>query len=152
MSMHLEDIDQIVADTGQGPEAAIPILQSIQDRYRYLPIEALERVCETTQISATQLFGVATFYAQFRLTPVGEHIVKVCHGTACHVGGAFGLTEALEGHLGINAGETTADMKLTVDRVACVGCCSLAPVIMVDDSTYGRLDRKKVVKLIDEYR
>ena len=152
MSIELGEIDAIVEDRGRGPEAAIPILQAIQTRFRYLPIEALERVAATTEISSTELYGVATFYAQFRLTPVGEHIIKVCHGTACHVGGAPGLTEALCDHLGIAPGATTPDMKITVDQVACVGCCSLAPVVMVDDDTFGRLDRKKVAKLADGYK
>jgi NADH:ubiquinone oxidoreductase subunit E len=150
--MDLSEIDDIIREKGKGPEAAIPILQAIQTRFRYLPIEALERVCETTEISSTELFGVATFYAQFRLTPVGKHIFKVCHGTACHVGGAPGVSEALCDHLGIPPGGTTADMQITVDRVACVGCCSLAPVVMVDEATYARLDRKKVVALANQYK
>ena len=151
MTIDLAEVDQMVQELGTGPEMAIPILQAIQTRYRYLPMEALERVAEITEISATDLFGVATFYAQFRLTPVGEHLIKVCHGTACHVGGADNLTEALEERLGVKVSEggTTPDMKFTLDSVACVGCCSLAPVVMIDSTTFGRLDRKKVVKLLD---
>ena len=151
MPIDLNEIDGIVKEKGSGPQAAIPILQAIQEKYRFLPIEALERVCAVTEISATELFGVATFYAQFRMTPVGEHMIKVCHGTACHVGGADGLTEALEGELKVDTLGNTADMKFTVDRVACVGCCSLAPVVMIDATTYGRLDRKKVVKVLENY-
>jgi NADH:ubiquinone oxidoreductase subunit E len=152
MQVDLSQIDEIIKSKGSGPEAAIPILQAVQDQYRYLPTEVLEYVSANTDISATELYGVATFYAQFRMTPVGEHLVKVCHGTACHVGGASGLTEALSDDLGVEPGGTTPDMKLTIDQVACVGCCSLAPVVMVDSSTYGRLDRKKVVKLIQRYK
>jgi NADH:ubiquinone oxidoreductase subunit E len=154
MAVDLAEVETIIRETGAGPEQAIPILQAVQERFRFLPLEALEYIAEKTEISATELYGVATFYAQFRMTPVGEHLVKVCHGTACHVGGADGLTEALEGELGVKveSGGTTPDMKLTVDRVACVGCCSLAPVVMVDGTTYGRLDRKKVVKVIEKYR
>ena len=154
MSIELTEIDDIIAEKGKGPEAAIPILQAVQEKYRFLPLEALEHVAQHTDISATELFGVATFYAQFRMTPVGEHLIKVCHGTACHVGGAGGLTEALEDELAVKVveGGTTEDMKFTVDRVACVGCCSLAPVVMVDGTTYGRLDRKKVVKVVEKYR
>lgn len=151
MSIDLREIDGIIQEKGKGPQAAIPILQAIQEKYRFLPIEVLEHVCETTEISATELYGVATFYAQFRMTPVGEHLIKVCHGTACHVGGAGNLTEALQDELQVDAGGNTADMKFTVDRVACVGCCSLAPVVMIDSATYGRLDRKKVVKLLENY-
>ncbi len=151
MTVELGEIDAIIKEKGSGPEAAIPILQAIQEKYRYLPMEALEHVCATTSISSTELYGVATFYAQFRMEPVGEHLIKVCHGTACHVGGAGGLTEALEDKLGIKSGGTTEDMKYTVDRVACVGCCSLAPVVMIDEATFGRLDRKKVVKLLENF-
>lgn len=151
MTVELGEIDAILHEKGSGPEAAIPILQAIQEKYRFLPMEALEHVCATTEISSTELFGVATFYAQFRMTPVGEHIIKVCHGTACHVGGAGGLTEALEGKLHVKSGETTEDKKFTIDRVACVGCCSLAPVVNVDETTFGRLDRKKVVKILENF-
>jgi NADH:ubiquinone oxidoreductase subunit E len=151
MTVELSEIDAIIREKGSRPESAIPILQAIQEKYRFLPIEALEHVCTTTDISSTELFGVATFYAQFRMSPVGEHLLRVCHGTACHVGGAGGLTEALEGELGVASGETTEDMKFTIDRVACVGCCSLAPVVMIDNATFGRLDRKKVVKLLENF-
>lgn len=154
MTIELTEIDDIIKTKGTGPEAAIPILQAVQEHYRYLPLEALEHVAQHTEISATELFGVATFYAQFRMTPVGEHLIKVCHGTACHVGGAGGLTDTLEGDLEVKVAEggTTSDMKFTVDHVACVGCCSLAPVVMIDGKTFGRLDRKKVVKVVDKYR
>lgn len=154
MTVELAELDEIIAEKGKGPENAIPILQAIQERFRFLPLEALEHVAANTEISSTELFGVATFYAQFRMTPVGEHLIKVCHGTACHVGGAGGLTEALEDDLEVKVaqGGTTPDMKLTIDSVACVGCCSLAPVVMIDGTTYGRLDRKKVVKLVQKYK
>jgi NADH:ubiquinone oxidoreductase subunit E len=149
MSIDMAKVDSIVAEKGGSPQMAIPILQAIQDEFRYIPLEVIERIAATTEMSETQLFGVATFYTQFRLEPVGEQIVKVCHGTACHVGGAEGLTEALEDKLGIRDGENTPDMKYTLTSVACVGCCSLAPVVMVDDKTYGNLDRKKAAKIIE---
>ena len=133
-------------------EEIIPILQKVQESYSFLPEDSMKEIARFTRVPESDIYGVATFYAQFRMTPVGEHLVKVCHGTACHVGGATNLTEALEGELGIKSGETTADMKLTVDGVACVGCCSLAPVVMIDNATFGRLDRKKVVKLIQDYK
>ncbi len=96
-----------------------------------------------------QIYGVATFYAQFRFQPVGRHICRVCHGTACHVAGAKGISEALESHLGIKDGETTPDREFTLETVSCLGCCSLAPVIMIGGVTYGNLapnDMKKVLK------
>lgn len=149
MSLDLTLVDKIVAQKGTTPDMAIPILQAIQDRLRHIPLEAIERIAATTEMTESQLYGIATFYAQFRLTPVGEKILKVCHGTACHVSGADGLTEALEQRLGILNGENTPDMKYTLSSVACVGCCSLAPVVMVDQKTYGKLDRKKAAEIID---
>jgi NADH-quinone oxidoreductase subunit E len=133
-------------------EMLIPVLQHIQSEFGYLPPEAISASSRHLRVSEARVFGVASFYAQFRLEPVGRFILKVCHGTACHVGGASGLTDALCDHLGVKDGGTTEDMQYTVDSVACVGCCSLAPVMMVGNSTHGRLDRKKVVKLLDEYR
>jgi NADH:ubiquinone oxidoreductase subunit E len=151
MTVDLAKVDAIVDQVGSDPTKAIPVLQSIMGEFRYVPLEAIERIAQKTEMTETQLYGVATFYSQFRLTPVGEKIVKVCHGTACHVGGAEGLTESLEARMGVKDGENTADMKYTLSSVACVGCCSLAPVVMVDDKTFGRLDRKKAAKIIDEY-
>lgn len=149
MEIDMSKVDSIVAAKGGSVQMAIPVLQAIQDEFRYIPLEVIERIAKTTEMTEAQLYGVATFYTQFRLEPVGEKIVKVCHGTACHVGGAEGLTESLEERLGIKDGENTPDMKYTLSSVACVGCCSLAPVVMVDDKTYGNLDRKKAAKVID---
>lgn len=151
MEINLEKVDNIVANWGKGPQMAIPILQSVQEEFRYIPLEAIERIAANSEMTESQLYGVATFYTQFRLEPVGERIVKVCHGTACHVGGAEGLTESMESRLGIKNGENTPDMKYTLASVACVGCCSLAPVVMVDNTTFGRLDRKKAAKIIDGF-
>jgi NADH:ubiquinone oxidoreductase subunit E len=150
MSLDLKKIDTIVEAKGRSREMAIPILQEIQETFRYIPIDALQHIAKTTEMTESQLFGIATFYAQFRLQPVGEKMVKVCHGTACHVSGAEGITEAMEKRLGIMDGENTADMKYTLTKVACVGCCSLAPVVMVDTKTYGSLDRKKAAAVIDK--
>lgn len=150
MDIDLAKVDAIVANLGKDPTKAIPVLQAVQEEFRFVPLKVIERIAETTDMSEAQLYGVATFYTQFRLKPVGEKIIKVCHGTACHVGGAEGLTEAMESRLGVKDGENTPDMKFTLDSVACVGCCSLAPVIMVDDKTYGKLDRKKAALIIDD--
>ena len=143
-------VDHIIAEKGRSADMAIPVLQAIQETFRYIPLEAIERIAASTEMTESQLFGIATFYAQFRLTPVGERIVKVCHGTACHVSGAEGITESMEERLGFKVGENTPDMKYTLTKVACVGCCSLAPVVMVDDKTYGKLDRKKSAGIIDQ--
>lgn len=149
MTIDIAKVDAIVAEKGTSPHLAIPVLQAVQEHFRYIPLDAIERIAQTTEMTETQLYGVATFYTQFRLEPVGERIIKVCHGTACHVGGAEGLTESLEARLGIKDGENTPDMRYTLESVACVGCCSLAPVVMVDDKTYGKLDRKKAAEIID---
>ncbi len=145
-------VDGIVARCGAGPEAAIPILQEIQARFRYLPRAALVRVCETTDISPAQVEGVATFYSQFRHLPVGRHLISVCVGTACHVAGARSITEAIRRHLEIAEDEDTdADGLFTVQEVACLGCCALAPVIRVDDRTYGRLTPATAPRALERF-
>ena len=136
----LSFIGEIVSEEGRGKDAAIPILRSIQTHYGYLPDEALRKVCEETEITPAQIAGVSTFYAQFRLSPVGKYIVKLCHGTACHVSGIGQITEELRRHLSIAPGEDTDPSRLfTLEKVACLGCCSLAPVIMIDEETAGRM-------------
>jgi NADH-quinone oxidoreductase subunit E len=126
----------------------IPLLQGTQDIFGYIPEDAFELFNQKLGLNISNMYGVATFYSQFRLSPVGKHIIKVCHGTACHVLNAPKLTEALEDSLKIKDGETTDDGLFTLESVACLGCCSLAPVIMVGDETYGKLDGKKAVKII----
>jgi NADH:ubiquinone oxidoreductase subunit E len=136
----LNPVTGFVSQYGTEKEAAIPILQSIQSHYGYLPDEALEKVCELTEISPAQIAGTSSFYSQFRKSPLGDHIVKVCHGTACHVSGIVPITEEIHRHLHIEEGEDTDPSgTFTVEKVACLGCCSLAPVMMIDDETVGRL-------------
>jgi NADH:ubiquinone oxidoreductase subunit E len=133
-------VDRIVDREGTSSEAVIRILQAIQSQYRYLPDEALRRVVELTEATPAQIAGTSSFYARFRRSPVGEHVVRVCHGTACHVSGARQIDEELRRHLGIPDGaDTDPARRFTLDQVACLGCCSLAPVLMVDDRTAGRL-------------
>lgn len=143
-------MDQLIEKVGGSPEKAIPLLQAVQEEFRYIPVEAIEHIAAVTEMTETKLYGVATFYSQFRLEPVGETIIKVCHGTACHVAGAQGITETLEKRLDMKDGETTADGKYTLESVACVGCCSLAPVVVAADETHGKVDRKGAAKLIDD--
>jgi NADH:ubiquinone oxidoreductase subunit E len=138
--IELAAVDEIIAREGRTREAAIPILQAIQERFRYLPDEALRRVCETTEITPAEISGTSTFYSRFRRSPVGEHIVRVCHGTACHVAGARQITDQLRRGLEIPEGaDTDPTRTFTIEEVACLGCCSLAPVLMVDDRTVGKL-------------
>ncbi len=137
---HLAFVERIVQQHGRSREAAIPILQAIQAHYRYLPDEALKNVCELTEITPAQIAGSSSFYSQFRRSPQGRHLVRVCHGTACHVAGARQITDELRRRLEIPDGaDTDAQRMFTVDEVACVGCCSLAPVITVDGQTAGKL-------------
>jgi NADH:ubiquinone oxidoreductase subunit E len=139
-TLDLTFVDRLVAQEGRGKEAAIVLLQGIQVHYRYLPDEALRRVCELTEITPAQIAGTSSFYGQFRRSPVGKYLVRVCHGTACHVAGARQVTEELRRYLAIPDGaDTDAARLFTLESVACLGCCSLAPVLMVDGHTAGRL-------------
>ena len=149
--LDLSFVEQTIERLGHDREAAILILQAIQSHYRYLPDEALRRVCELTTITPAQIAGTSSFYAQFRRSPVGKHVIRVCHGTACHVSGARQITEELRRYLVIPEGEDTdPDRMFTVDEVACLGCCSLAPVLMVDDHTAGRLTPASACRALDQ--
>jgi len=130
----------------------IPLLQGTQELFGYLPRKAFEKISSETGLELSAMFGVATFYAQFRLNPVGKHIIKVCHGTACHVQNAKEITEALEEGLKVKDGETTEDRLFTLESVACLGCCSLAPVMMVSEQTYGKLTGNEAVKIVKTIR
>jgi NADH:ubiquinone oxidoreductase subunit E len=139
-SVDLTIVDALIDQFGRDKESAIPILQAIQAHFRYLPDEALKHVCEKTEITPAQIAGTSSFYSQFRRSPVGRHVVRVCHGTACHVAGAEQITEELRRHLEIPPDEDTdAQRRFTLDKVACLGCCSLAPVMMIEEDTAGRL-------------
>jgi NADH-quinone oxidoreductase subunit F len=145
MPVDLQFVDEAVERIGQTPDAVIPILQAMQDHYGYLPGEALLRVCEATQITPAAITGVSSFYDMFRHQPVGKYIVQMCHGTACHVGGAERVEEALRRHLRIPEGtDTDAERRFTLERVACLGCCTLAPVLRVAEETIGYATAEKV--------
>jgi NADH-quinone oxidoreductase subunit E len=126
----------------------IPLLQKTQDIFGFLPEESMREIARVTGATTAEIYGVATFYAQFRFTPMGKHVMKVCHGTACHVQGADSLDTVVEQKLGVKPGRTTADGEFTVERVACLGCCSLAPVVMIDGEVYGRLTGDKLGKIV----
>lgn len=128
--------------------ALIPVLQEAQNLLGYLSLETLQAIASNLRIPVSQVYGVVTFYTQFRLKPVGRHLIRVCHGTACHVSGAEAIGEALKDELQIEDGETTRDGEYTLDSVACLGCCSLAPVIMIDQETYGRLTPEAARKIV----
>jgi NADH:ubiquinone oxidoreductase subunit F (NADH-binding)/NADH:ubiquinone oxidoreductase subunit E/Pyruvate/2-oxoacid:ferredoxin oxidoreductase delta subunit len=145
-------VDEAIDRIGQGEGCAIPILQALQKHYRYLPRAAMVRVCEKTRITPAQLEGVSTFYAQFRHKPAGEHTIRVCVGTSCHVKDAGRIQEAFRTHLGLSGAEdTSADGVFTLESVACLGCCTLAPAVTIDSVTYGYLTPETVPVVLSNF-
>jgi len=132
--------------------ALIPLLQAAQDTYGYIPASAIDQISEIVGIPAAEIYGVITFYSQFRLKPLGKYLIKICDGTACHVNGSERIASIVEDELQISGNDTTEDGLFTLQKVACLGCCSLSPVIMINDETYGRLTPKKVQQLLKEYK
>lgn len=150
--LDLTVVDAAVAECGRTASSVIPILQKLQEHYRYLPEAALRRVCELTDITPAAITGVSTFYSQFRHKPVGRHIISVCHGTACHVKGSGLISEALLRHLKIKEGDDTDPGGVfTIEKVACLGCCTLAPVMRIDGVTYGHLTPGAVPRAIRDF-
>ncbi len=148
----IQTVNQIVAKRGKSPDAAIPILQDIQQEFNYLPEEALKHVCEITEITPARITGISTFYTQFRHQPAGKHIIRVCTGTACHVKGATRVYDAIARELKLTDGqETDAAGTFTLETVACLGCCTLAPVIKIDDTTYGHVLPEKVNEVMQDF-
>lgn len=152
MELEVRDIDQIIDELGQSADQVIPILQAIQGLYNYLPEEALRYVCDKTDITAEQITGVASFYSQFRMEPAGEHIIKVCVGTACHVKGAGLIHDALAREMKLEGGRLTDERGMyTLEKVSCLGCCTIAPVVQIDEVTYGHVAPDQVGKLIKDF-
>lgn len=130
----------------------IAILQEIQEVYGYLPEDALQDVSEFVNMPMSSVYGVATFYNQFRLTPLGKNVIRVCRGTACHVKNSANILISLENELSICAGQTTRDKLFTLETVACIGACSIAPVISINEEYYGRLTTKEIPKILKKYK
>ncbi|MBC7217178.1 MAG: NADH-quinone oxidoreductase subunit NuoE [Candidatus Caldatribacterium sp.] len=146
-----EKVNAILEKHGYDPSNLIAILQEIQEEYRYLPEEILTYVATALRVSPAYVYGVATFYAQFSLEPKGKHIIRVCDGTACHVKGSEKVLKAIREYLGLREGEkTTPDLLFTVETVACIGACALAPVMAVDDQVYGPMDEEKVRQILEK--
>ena len=131
------------------PSDLVPVLQRTQETLGYLSPEAIQRVARWLKLSESDVFGVATFYAQFRFTPPGRHRLRVCLGTACHVKGGVQMLETLERRLEVSPGETTADGEYGLERVACLGCCALAPVVTIDDTIHAQMSVLKLQDLLD---
>ncbi|HSH52917.1 MAG TPA: NADH-quinone oxidoreductase subunit NuoE [Bacteroidales bacterium] len=151
-SVDLSLLDPLLEKYKNKKGSLIPILQGTQNIYGYLPKDVFFKISKVTGIDLSEMYGVATFYTQFRLHPVGKYIIKVCHGTACHVQNSTAISEALEDALGIKDGETTEDNLFTLESVACLGCCSLAPVMMIDGETFGKLTGNQAVKIVKEIK
>ncbi len=134
------------------PGELIPLLQSAQAHFGYIPRRAIKYISDATSIPESDIFGVITFYSQFRLQPMGRHVVRLCAGTACHVTGAKTLLQTIEDELGIEVGGTTEDGLFTLFTVACLGCCSLAPAMLIDQETYGQLTPAAVRKVLRKVR
>ncbi len=130
----------------------IPLLQKFQTEEGYISRERIAEIHRRTGVPLSQIFGVATFYAQFRLQPVGRNVIKVCHGTACHVADADAISKALRDQLQVGEGETTPDRAFTLETVSCLGCCSLAPVLMINKDTHGNLKPGDLRKVLKPYR
>jgi NADH-quinone oxidoreductase subunit E len=147
-----KEAKEIVVKIGSTPDMAIPLLQEVQRRHSYLPEDLVTAVSEESGLAVATLFGVATFYSQFRFKPQGKFLVRVCKGTACHVAGAEMIGSAIEQELGIAEGETTKDMLFSYEKVSCLGCCSLAPVVMIGDKIHAKLTNTKIKSIIKEYK
>ena len=149
-------IEPVISKYKNTSGSLITVLQEIQDIYGYLSVDTINYISEATGIKPAKIYGVATFYAQFRLQPIGKYLIMLCQGTACHVNGSEMIEEAVCEYLNIQDGETTEDGLFTLNNVACLGCCSLAPVMMVrsaeGDETYGNLTKDKVKQILAEIK
>ncbi len=145
-------LEPVLAEYGADKGNLITVLQQAQEIYGYLPVDVIYHVAERMGVTPARVMGVATFYAQFSLKPVGKYLIMLCQGTACHVNGSERIARALGEELGIGDGETTGDGLFTMKTVACLGCCSLSPVMMINDDTYGSLTPEKAVSIVRQLR
>ncbi len=145
-----EQLDDILSRYNKGRESLIPLLQEVQERFGYLPEESMEAIANFLKLSNSTVYAVSTFYAQFKLTPTGKRLVKVCRGTACHVRGGARILREVEKRLGIKPGETTENREYTLETVACIGACALAPTMTVDKETYGQMTTKKAAEIFSD--
>ena len=145
-------LDGVLEEYGPVNGSLITILQHTQNIYGYLPKEAIELISEKTGIAASEIMGVGTFYTQFRFEPVGKYLIMLCQGTACHVNSSELILQAIKVELGIDDGQTTDDGLFSLKCVACLGCCSLSPVMMINEDTYGSLTPEKAKKILKELR
>jgi len=149
--MEVNKVDQIIERYGGEKKSLIMILHDAQTEYGYLPREAIELIAEKLEVPLSRTLRVASFYAAFSFKPRGRHLINACLGTACHVRGMGRILDRMQDDLGIDPGETTADQRFSLETVRCLGCCSLAPVMRIDEKTYGRLRRDKVEGILQRF-
>ena len=152
MRYDFTELDKVLKEYGKTEGSLITILQKAQDIYGYLPREVIEFIARALKLKPAKIYGVATFYTQFRFEPVGKYLILLCMGTACHVNGAKSIEDAICDELGISDGETTEDGLFTLSNVACLGCCSLSPVMMINGETYGLLTGVKTREIINSLK
>ncbi|HUV75837.1 MAG TPA: NADH-quinone oxidoreductase subunit NuoE [Dehalococcoidales bacterium] len=145
-----EKLDKILSHYNGKRDELIPILQEAQEEFRYLPTEVMQEIAKFLRIPESSIFGVSTFYAQFKLVPSGKRIVRVCRGTACHVRGGARILREVEKRLGLKPGQTTEDLEYTLETVACIGACALAPTMTTDKETHGQMTTKKVAEVLSD--
>jgi len=151
MNDNLSEIESIISKYKGKKEFLIAILQEIQEKYNYLPKDALIYVSEKLSVPLIQVYSVATFYKTFSLKPKGKHIIRVCLGTACHVRGAPRIVDEIKRKLNIDVGETTSDKLFTLETVRCLGACALGPIVVIDDEYYGQVNPKKIDMILQKY-
>ena len=142
-------LEPCLAEYAETPGGLIPILQKAQELYGWLSIELLAYISARTGVKPAKVFGVVTFYTQFRTKPIGKHLILICQGTACHVNGSAAVEEAVRDYIKVGEGEISADGLFTYSNVACLGCCSLAPAMMIDGKTYGSLTIETITRILD---
>lgn len=152
MSINVEEARELIKKYRSVKGSLIPLLQQIQSVYGYVPREVIELIAKEYSIYPVEIYGVLTFYSQFHLTPRGKHTIRVCQGTACHVMGGKDILDYLVEVLRIKVGETSADGMFSLERVACLGCCGIAPVVAIDDDFYGNCSIEMIGSLLDKYR
>ncbi|HHT9111676.1 MAG TPA: NADH-quinone oxidoreductase subunit NuoE, partial [Candidatus Brocadiaceae bacterium] len=148
----LSKVEKILSDYKNARGVIIPVLQKVQGEYGYLPEPVIDLIAKRLNISADEIIGVATFYAQFHLKPRGKHIIKVCCGTACHVKNAKNLSAKVHEKLKINVNETSNDKLFTFEEVSCLGACGIAPVVVIDEDVHGELSPDKLDGILDKYK
>jgi NADH-quinone oxidoreductase subunit E len=147
-----ERLNEILSSCAGKEEELIPVLQQVQQVFGYLPEPAMKRIARFLRLPESTVFGVGTFYAQFKLVPSGRNIIRVCRGTACHVRGGARILREVEKHLGIKPGESSPDLEYCLETVACIGACALAPTMVVNKETHGQMTTKKVAEVLEQFR